>query len=137
MKIEKIEDIEIWQVSRKLTRLIYKYTGGESFSKEFRFKDQIRAAAGSVMDNIAEGYGRGGNKEFINFLCIARGSNEETRSQLYRAYDNEFISPSEFEDAIALVNEVSNKINSFIGYLKQSEFKGTRYLKEPETDYPS
>lgn len=135
MTIEKIEDIEIWQVSRKLTRLVYQYTNGESFSKEFRFRDQIRAASGSIMDNIAEGYGRGGNKEFINFLCIARGSNEETRSQLYRAYDNKFISPSEFEDAIALVNEVSKKINSFIGYLKKSELKGPRYIKEPGTDY--
>lgn len=135
MKISKLEDIVVWQVSRRLARLIYEYTNKEGFSKEFRFRDQIRAAAGSIMDNIAEGFGRGGNKEFINFLCIARGSNEETRSQLYRAIDNGFISSAEFDEAILIVNEISNKINSFISYLKHSELKGVRYFKEDDADY--
>lgn len=82
MKIDKLEDLEVWQISRKLSKLIYKFSGTGDFSRDFRFRDQIRAASGSVMDNIAEGFGRGGNKELINFLAIARGSNEETRSQL-------------------------------------------------------
>lgn len=135
MKIEKLEDLEVWQVSRKLSKLIYKLSGTGDFSKDFRFRDQIRAASGSVMDNIAEGFGRGGNKELISFLAIARGSNEETRSQLYRAVDNEFISQPEFNEAMSLVNEISNKISAFINYLKQSDYKGTRYTNEDNQEY--
>lgn len=135
MKIEKLEDLEIWQLSRKLSRLIYQLSGNGAFSKDFRFRDQIRAASGSVMDNIAEGFGRGGNKELVNFLAIARGSNEEIRSQLYRTLDNNYISQEQFDQAMALINEISNKISSFINYLKHSDYKGTRYTNEENPEY--
>ncbi len=79
MKINKIEDLEIWQTARKLCKYIYELTSIQPFMNDFKFRDQIRSSSGSVMDNIAEGYGRGGNREFINFISIAKGSNEETR----------------------------------------------------------
>ena len=137
MIIEKFEDLEIWQLSRNLTKKIYILTGSGPFNKDFRFRDQIRASAGSVMDNIAEGFGRGGNKELINFLAIARGSNEETRSQLYRAIDNAFITQDEFNEAMKNADEITKKISSFVLYLKHSEYKGTRFMKEDESEYGS
>lgn len=77
MKIERFEDLEIWQEARELCKFIFKITNIEPFVNDYKFRDQIRAAGGSIMDNIAEGFGRGGNREFINFLSIAKGSNYE------------------------------------------------------------
>jgi len=77
MRTERFEDLEIWQDARELAKFIFKTTTIEPFGNDFRFRDQVRAAAGSVMDNTAEGFGRGGNKEFNNILSIAKGSNED------------------------------------------------------------
>ena len=81
MKIERFEDMEMWQKARELSKIVYEITRREKFSKDYRFRDQIRAAAGSVMDNIAEGFEREGNKEFIKFLSYSKGSIGEVRSQ--------------------------------------------------------
>ena len=97
------------------------------FSQDFRFRDQIRAAAGSVMDNIAEGFERSGNKEFFNFLIIAKGSNGEVRSQLHRAFDRKHITSEIFEEKLEKNKTLSSKIASFLKYLKTSERKGFRY----------
>ena len=91
-RIHKIEDLRIWQCARTLCKEIYVFTRREDFEKDFRFVQQIRAAAGSIMDNIAEGYGRSGSKEFVQFLYIAKGSCQEVISQLYRAWDVQYIS---------------------------------------------
>ena len=74
MKVEKFEDLEIWQLSRELYKDVYQITNLEPFSRDFKLKDQIRGSSGSIRDNIAEGFERGGNKEFIQFLSIAKGS---------------------------------------------------------------
>lgn len=128
MKIEKLEDLEIWQDSRELTRLVWNLTKNELFNKDFRFRDQIRASAGSTMDNISEGFGRGGNKEFINFLLIAKGSNEETRSQIYRAYDFEYITKEDLTTALDFSDKISRKIANLVSYLKSSTFKGPKRI---------
>jgi four helix bundle protein len=82
--IRKFEDLEVWTKSRELCSEISVKTNTGNFSKDYALKDQIRRSSGSVMDNIAEGFERGGNREFVQFLYIAKGSNGEFRSQLYR-----------------------------------------------------
>jgi len=125
--IKCFEDLELCQIARALSPRIFKITLIEPFSKDFRFRDQIRAAAGSVMDNIAEGFERSGRLEFINFLSIAKGSAGEVRSPLHRASDQHYITE---EEALVLVEEfkiLSAKISGFIKYLNSTEFKGQKF----------
>src|SRR6476659_5803451 len=121
------EDLEIWQLSRQQALDIYQIYSQESFSKDWGLKNQINAASGSVMDNIAEGFERSGNKEFSNFLLISKGSNGEVRSQLYRAYDRKYLTVEKFEELKLKCLTLSKKITSFIKYLKESNQKGFRY----------
>lgn len=127
--IKQFEDLEIWQMSRELCKDVYRITNYDLFNKDFRFRDQIRASSGSIMDNIAEGYERNGNKEFIQFLFIAKGSAGEVRSQLYRASDNNYISEKEFNDLHNKVINISKGISNFIQYLKKSDITGYKNLK--------
>jgi four helix bundle protein len=84
--VQHIEDLEIWQLARELTKLVYKlYTVNERFAKDYKLKDQINDSSGSVMDNIAEGFERGGNIEFVNFLSIAKGALGEVKSQIIQS----------------------------------------------------
>jgi len=125
--IKCFEDLKIWQMSREFCKDVYRITGYELFAKDYRFRDQIRASSGSIMDNIAEGFERGGNKEFIQFLSIAKGSCGESRSQLYRALDAQHILNDEFEILKEKTLQISQAIGSFINYLKQTEMKGNKY----------
>lgn len=127
MKIERFEDLEIWQEARELCKLVYKITSIEPFVKDYKFRDQIRAASGSIMDNIAEGFGRGGNRELINFISISKGSNDEVRSQSYRAFDFEYINNDTLIELLEFTDKISRKSSSFIQYLKNSEFKGSKF----------
>jgi len=125
----RFEDIIAWQKARELCILINQYTASESFSKDFKLVSQIKASSGSAMDNIAEGFERGGNKEFIQFLFISKGSAGETRSQLYRALDNKYISQDEFQVAYDLADEIGKLERGLISHLKESELKGEKYKK--------
>jgi len=125
--IKNFVDIEAWQEARELCILIYKFIQKEGFSKDYRLKEQINGSSGSVMDNIAEGFERGGNTEFMNFLRYAKGSSGETKSQLYRAMDRNYISAEEFENAIQLTRSISAKIQNLINYLSKSVMTGANY----------
>ncbi len=126
--ITRFEDLEIWKEARKLSKEIYLITSNNSESKnDFRFRDQIRASSGSIMDNIAEGFERNGNLEFRQFLSIAKGSAGEMRSQLYRALDFNYITQEVFEVLKTDSENLSGKINNFITYLNKKEFKGTKF----------
>jgi len=125
--IQRFEDLTIWKLARELAKSIFLLTKYHDFSKDYRFVAQIRASSGSAMDNIAEGFDREGNKEFIQFLYISKGSTNEVKSQLYRALDCEYINKEEFELNYNKATELSNKTKSFINYLRQSELKGNKY----------
>ena len=127
-KLGKFEDLTIFQMARNLCKEVYVITRHSEFKKDTRFVQQIHAAAGSIMDNIAEGYERDGNKEFINFLYIAKGSCGEVRSQLIRASDVGFIDKDTakrlYEDSINL----SKAISKFIISLKRSSVSGLKNM---------
>jgi four helix bundle protein len=127
--VTSFEELYIWQVSREFCKNIFGITNHEQFLKDFKLKDQIRASSGSIMDNIAEGFERNGNKEFVQFLYIAKGSCGETRSQLYRALDSKYIIDEEFNVLKQKAIHLSQSIENFIKYLKQSELTGSKYKK--------
>ena len=127
MRIEHFEELEIWKEARELCRKIRVLTARGEFARDFKLRDQIRDSSGSIMDCIAEGFERGGNKEFVQFLSIAKGSCGETRSQSYRAFDYQYITQDDLEDLIERSSRLSKKISSFMSYLKGSNFKGSKY----------
>ena len=130
--IENFEQILSWQESRILNQKIGKLIENGTFKSSYRLINQIEGSAGSIMDNIAEGFERGGNKEFIQFLYIAKASCGELRSQLYRSLDRKYINESEFEDLSIHAKKISSLIQKLISYLEQSEIKGIKY-KTKET----
>lgn len=125
--ITKFEDIEIWQEARKLAKEVFILSKETDLKTDFKFKEQIKASSGSVMDNIAEGFERDGNLEFRQFLSIAKGSAGETRSQIYRLYDSEYISEEQFKDLKNKYENLSGKIKNFITYLNKKDFKGNKF----------
>ena len=122
----RFEELEIWQIARKLSLKIFKLTEEGPASKDYKFRDQIRSSAGSVMDNIAEGFERSSQFEFVNFLGISKGSSGEVRSQLYRGMDQKYFH-SESGDLIKEYDELASKIAGFMKYLNQSEIKGQKF----------
>jgi four helix bundle protein len=108
--IHRFEDIIAWQKARALTKTMYEITRSGSFSKDFDLKTQIRRAAVSIMSNIAEGYERGGAKEFRQFLSIAKASCAELRSQLYVAADTGYLKENEFQSLLSQSEEVGRII---------------------------
>lgn len=125
--IQRFEDLEVWQLARKFAIAVFHLTLEDKFLKEYKFKDQIKSSSGSVMDNIAEGFGRESRLEFINFLGIAKGSLSESKSQLYRAMDYKLISQEVFEIHLEEANIISAKIGAFMIYLNNSNIKGQKF----------
>lgn len=125
--IHKFEELEIWQEARKLSCEVIEISKSTDLQKDFRLRDQIKSAAGSVMDNIAEGFERDGNMEFRQFLSIAKGSAGETRSQLYRLFDSGYISEEKLNELKEAYEQLSKRIASFIYYLNKKDFKGSKF----------
>ena len=115
-----------WQKARALTAKIYAVTRTGQFAKDFGLLDQIRRASVSIGSNIAEGFERGNNREFITFLGIAKGSAGEVRSQLYTAYDVGYLSDEELGEMVELSKGVSKLINGLILSLRKSAVAGMR-----------
>jgi len=125
--ITRFEDLEIWKEARRLAKEIHLIAVQTELRSDLRFKNQIKDSSGSVMDNIAEGFDRDGNLEFRQFLSIAKGSAGETRSQLYRVFDFEYISEQKFEVLKTDYENLSGKIKNFITYLNKKDFKGNKF----------
>ena len=123
------EEIDAWKKARELVREINLMTKAGNVSRDFILRDQIRRASLSVMSNIAEGYERGGNKEFIQFLSVAKGSAGEVRAQLYAALDQGYITQHQFARLSSLAAEISQMISGLMGYLKQSDRKGVKFKR--------
>jgi four helix bundle protein len=141
MSIKYFEDLEIWKIAREFTNKIYRITSNGRFSRDFGLADHIRRASVSVMSNIAEGFERGGNQEFVQFLSIAKGSSGEVRAQLYVAMDQNYITKKDAETLIDDFRKLSIMINNFMEYLKGSRYRGKKYkikyksMKEEVEDF--
>jgi four helix bundle protein len=122
--VTSFEQLEIWQKARELAKAVRSLTRKHPFCRDFRFVSQFNSAAGSVMDNVAEGFERDGNREFIQFLYISKGSVGEVRSQCYRAVDSEFIDLEEQKEILNLTSSLKFKIQGLIQVLKNSGGKG-------------
>ncbi len=127
MRIKKFEDLESWKKARKLTNAVYEETASGSFRRDFGLKDQIRRASISVLSNIAEGFERGGDKEFLQFLAVAKGSCGEVRAQLYIAVDQGYLSQALFEELSNNARDIGRLISGLMKYLSQSDLKGSKY----------
>lgn len=125
--LERFEELEIWQLAREISLQVYKIHRTNLFRKRTDLRRQMERSAGSVMDNIAEGFERGGTKEFINFLSIAKASCGELRSQLYRALDRNLINQKVFAELCDSTVLESKKISSFISYLSKLDHRGIKY----------
>jgi len=123
MKITRFEDIQAWQEARKLVKKVYDaIKEGKEFQRDLRLVSQIQGAAVSAMANIAEGFSRRSNKEFIQFLFISKSSAAEVQSHLYVALDQGYMAKEKFEEIYAQADLVSKMISGFIKYLS-SELK--------------
>ena len=124
---QRFEEIEAWQKARELTKAIYTLSNDGRFAHDFGLRDQIRRASVSIMSNIAEGFGRGGNKEFIQFLSTAKGSASEVQAQLYVALDAGYLNKEQFQKLYSETEATARMIAGLLRYLQNSDFKGAKY----------
>lgn len=122
-------EIEAWQKARELTGLVYVATRSAGFSKDFALRDQVRRASISIMANIAEGFGRSGSVEFIQFLAVAKGSACEVISHVYVALDQGYVSQEEFDRLNSLAEKTVDLIGGPMRYLQKSSIKGAKYKR--------
>lgn len=123
----RFEDIQSWQLARILTQAVYVETNKGAFAKDYGLRDQIRRASVSILSNIAEGFERDGDKEFGQFLSIAKGSAGEVRAQLYVAFDQNYIDEKTFGQLKNQAEEISRTLSGLIKYLRKSPLKGVKY----------
>ena len=125
--VKRFEGFEVWKKSRVFADKIYKLSNIGAFASGYSLKNQINASSGSIMDNIAEGFERGGTKEFIQFLYFSKGSCGEARSQLYRARDRNYITSENFDELFSDAEELSKMLSGLTSYLQTSDIKGIKF----------
>jgi four helix bundle protein len=125
--IKKFEDIQAWQKGRELKQAVYQQTKRGDFARDFALREQIRRAAISVTANIAEGFERDGNREFVQFLSQSKGSTGEVQDHLYTALDEKYISQADFDVLYNQAAEVSRLTASFMNYLRRAEVRGLKF----------
>ncbi|KGO85302.1 30S ribosomal protein S23 [Flavobacterium rivuli WB 3.3-2 = DSM 21788] len=126
-KINRFEDLQIWQLAREICQYVDYLIQTTNLKTNYSLKDQIDRSSGSIMDNIAEGFERNGNKEFIYFLSIAKGSCGEVKSQSYRAFDKKLITIEQHFKLNEMAELEKNKIGSMMNYLINTEIKGLKF----------
>ena len=119
--------METWKRTINLIKLIYSSTNQPEFYKDYYLINQLRKSSVSIASNIAEGFERDGNKEFVNFLYIAKGSCGELRCQLHIAYDQKYLNQEQFREMYNMALQISYSLNKLIKYLKESDIKGIKY----------
>lgn len=132
-RIERFEEVDAWKVARELTKSIYQVTSIGDFARDFGLRDQIRRAVVSIISNIAEGFERGGNKEFLQFLSLAKGSCGEVRAQLYVALDQSYLNGEQFQELIEKTARTSRLITGLMKYLNASDLRGSKYRSYKQT----
>ena len=135
MLVKNFEELEIWKEARRLTQEIYQLTRDSRFSRDFGLSSQIQRAAISIMSNIAEGFERGGNPEFIQFLYVAKGSCGEVRSQVYVALDQEYVDQKAADSLLTILKRLSVMIKHLIDHLKRSGMRGPKYGDSTRSSY--
>jgi len=128
-KINSFEDLEVWQRARKICQFVESLFNQTDLGKNYGLRNQMETSSGSIMDNIAEGFDRDGNREFHNFLSYSKGSAGELKSQTYRAFDKKLITKEKFESLLEMCEVEKNKIGAFMYYLRNSEIKGQKFKK--------
>ena len=126
------EEIEAWQQARTLAKMVYEASGKGTFGRDFALRDQIRRAAVSVMSNIAEGFGRGGAREFVQFLTVARGSASEVSAQLYVALDQGYLAQQDYRRLQEQATRTGSVISGLVRYLRTAGLRGSKYRASDE-----
>ena len=130
---KRFEDLDVWQRSKELTNLIYRYSTDGAFSRDFGLRDQMRRASVSIMSNIAEGFESQTQTMFIQYLSRAKGSAGEVRAQLYIAHDQGYLTEEEFASAFSLAEICSKQLAKFIQYLESQP--NARRVREDGVNY--
>jgi four helix bundle protein len=125
--VKKVEDLLVWSSARRITHLIYRITSRPEMRSDFDLCRQMRRAAVSIISNIAEGFERNGNREFLQALTVAKGSCGELKSQLCIAADLNYLGQEEFRQLSHSCSELSRMLAGLIKHLKRSQFKGWKF----------
>ena len=129
-RIDRFEDLEVWKNARQICQFIEHLFQTTKLGANFELRNQMEGSSGSIMDNIAEGFGRGGNREFHNFLSFSKGSCTELKSQLYRSFDKKLITETQLKTGLEMIDLETNKIGAFMLYLRKTKFKGQKFKEQ-------
>lgn len=128
--IKNFKELNLWQLSRKLCQEVWILKTETELEKDYSLWNQINRSSGSIMDNIAEGFERDGNREFIQYLSIAKSSCAELESQLFRAYDRNYFPKNKLDELLYQCSQIQTGIAGFIKYLQHSQMKGNKYKNQ-------